>query len=740
MNLVKWFRKNNKKVMAVVVIVLMVGFVGGSSIDYFFQGSGGQDRTVAFYGKQKINYYDREEARQELEILQRLGAAQVLQSQDLRGIVLGELLFAQDRASAEVIDFARQTIQRNRYRVGDKQLNAIYSRTASTDIYWILLREEAQAAGIHVSREDVGRLLAQVIPQLFEGQTYGTVMQVMVNQFARPESDILAIFGKVLAVLQYAESICSIHAVTDSEVRHLASYENEAMNAECVQMKASYFMDKNMTPSDAELVGQFNTYKSILAGDANETNPYGFGYKLPDRLQLEYIALKLADVSSVVPAPSQEEMETFYRDNRNLLFSEQVPTDPNDPNAPLMERLKNFSEVALDIRQQLTQRKIMTRAEQILIDARTAADAKLAPISAREQKPTAEELQKEAGDYRAIAQDLGLKHGVPLYYGRTGLLSAVDLQMDKYLGRLFLTGYGASPVRLTQLLFSAEQFGERAVTLMSIPEAQMFRSIGPARDLSAANNPDLSDQIMALVRIVEIQPMAAPENLDVTYSTRALRVGDSTADDGSVYSVKEKVIEDLRKLAAWDATKTRAQEFVAMATKDGWDSAVTEYNKQYGAQAKEDPNDPDVFEVQYLTGLRRISAEQLQVIAIQAAGNPAASEYIRRLGVERRFMDRLYSLIPADKDSVTEVPLVMEFKPDQSYYCLRSLSIQRLNELEFQSLRPMLLSREEHAESQSLSVVHFNPENILKRMAFRYAEEISPVEEGESEELAEDSV
>ncbi len=29
MNLVKWFRKNNKKVMAVVVIVLMIGFIGG---------------------------------------------------------------------------------------------------------------------------------------------------------------------------------------------------------------------------------------------------------------------------------------------------------------------------------------------------------------------------------------------------------------------------------------------------------------------------------------------------------------------------------------------------------------------------------------------------------------------------------------------------------------------------------------------------------------------------------------
>ena len=32
MNLVKWFRRNNKKVMAVVVIVIMFGFIGGSTL------------------------------------------------------------------------------------------------------------------------------------------------------------------------------------------------------------------------------------------------------------------------------------------------------------------------------------------------------------------------------------------------------------------------------------------------------------------------------------------------------------------------------------------------------------------------------------------------------------------------------------------------------------------------------------------------------------------------------------
>ncbi len=738
MNLVKWFRKNNKKVMAVVVIVLMIGFIGGSSISYLAQGHGGRDKAVAYYGKHKINTYDREQARQELEILQMLGAAQVLQSRDLLGLLLSEVLFSQERASAEVIQYARQLIQRNRYRVGDRELQAVYSKTVPTDIYWILLREEAALAGIHVSNEEVGEVLGHVIPQLFGGQTYGAVMQGIVGRYGIAEGEILAMYGKVLAVLQYTETICSIQAVTDAQVRHLASFENESMNTEAVQMRASYFVDKSTTPSQAELLEQFDRYKAVFPGDPNESNPYGFGYKLPDRVQLEYIAVKLADVSSTVAAPTHEEMETFYRDNRDTLFTEQVASDPNDPNAPLADRRKDFSEVIDEIREQLTQQRVATRAEQILIDARNDADAALVPLRAREEKPSEQDMRSAAGDYQKIAQDLGAKHGVPLYSGRTGLLSGMDVQGDKRLGRLFLTGYGQTPIRLSQLLFSIEQFGERAVTLMSVPDVQMFRSIGPVRDLSGVSRPD-ADPIMALVRIVAVEPTVPPAALDTSYSTKGLRVGDKEDDDG-IWSVREKVADDLRILAAWDTTKTRAQEFIALATQDGWDAAVAKYNELYGEQAKDDADDPNVFEVQYLTGLRRISAEQLQVIATQAAGNPAAPEYLRRLRIERRFMDQLGALIGPEKDELTEAPLIVEFKPDQSYYCLRTLSVQRMTQPQFMSIRPMLLSREEHAEAQSMAAVHLNPDNILKRMDFRFAEQITPVVDMGPRELPEDPV
>ena len=736
MNLVKWFRKNNTKIMAVVVVVLMVGFVGGTALTSLLQGGGGMGKAIAHYGpkKQKLTPNDRNQARNELEMLQALGAGQILQYQDLRGVMLGELLFSQDRASAEMISGLWQHIQRNRYRVSEKQLGAMYDRTVPTDIYWILLRDEAQAAGFHVASEDIGQMLGQIIPRLYNGATYGQAMQSLVSKYGVPEQQILATFGKLWAVLQYAEAVCSLETSTTSEIRHLASHQNESLTAELVQLKASYFEDKDATPSPEEMAAQFDRHRDTFAGQASETNPYGFGYKLPNRIQLEYVALDMNDVPALIDRPTAEEAETYYQQNRDDLYTQDVQSDPNDPNSPKIPEVESYADVADSITDRLMREKVIRKAEQILLEVRNQADAGLGAKSSDDAELTVAEMAKKAGDYEQIATDLGQKHDVSLYSGRTGLLSAADVQADENLRQLFLTGYGDSPISLIQILFSVEAFGEEAVRLMAVPSAQVYRSIGPARNPMIASTPDLSGQIMAILRIVAVEPAAAPENLDVEYSTKALVI-DDTADDeaDSVHSVKEIVVEDLRTLAAWETTKGKAQEFVQLANEDTWDNAVNKFNELYGAQAKSDPNDPNVFEVQNRMGLQRIASGQMELIAAQTANIPGIEDNLRRFAIEQRFVNRLHSLIPPTGDSAKNLPVVLEFKPDQSFYCLKNVSIRRLDQQQFQRMKTGLLTQEDRVESQSLSVVHFNPENILKRTNLTFVQQAEAEEETDSE-------
>ena len=268
MHLVKWFRKNNTKIMAVVVIVLMVGFVGGSALTGMLRGSGGARDTIAYHGKkQKITPLDVATARQELEMLQVLGADRVLQSQDLRGVFLSELLFSQSRSTPALLNYVMQTIQRNQYRVSQQQLTDLYEqRTMVPAFYWILLRDEALSAGIRIGAEEVAGLLRQVIPRLSEGQTYPALMRYVVGRYRVTEEDVLNTFGELLAVLQYAQTVCSSESVTHAQVRHLASLSNETLDAEFVQFESQWFADKDQTPGDYELQAHFDKYKASFAG------------------------------------------------------------------------------------------------------------------------------------------------------------------------------------------------------------------------------------------------------------------------------------------------------------------------------------------------------------------------------------------------------------------------------------------------------------------------------------------
>lgn len=744
MSLVKWLRKNNTKIMAVVVIVLMVGFIGGSSLTYILRGTGGAGKAVAYYGhKQKITYYDRAIATQELEILAALRADQILRgSQDLQSLLLSELLFSQNRSSGAMTDMVKQIIQRNRYRISDEQLSSMYKgRTVPSDMYWILLRKEAQSAGIHVGPQDVGGWLGRLIsqyPQVFGSGSYTQVMQSLVGRFKQTEPQILGTLGELLAVLQYAQIVTSMENVTTSQVQHMASQRGEMLDIEFVQFETSDFADKEQTPDETAILEQFNRYKANRPGEVSEANPFGFGYRLPNRVQLETIALKLEAVASIVKPPTEEDAEQYYRENRERLYTQQVPSDPNDPNSPLVPQTKSYAEVADSIMGQLRRQRITTQAELILQDARNLADTGLQPTDAEGQKLTVEQRKERAGDYEKIARDLSDKHGIPIYYDRTGLLSAMDLQADTYLRRMYLTGYGYSPVPLIQVLFSVAEFGADATIMLSVPQAEMYMSIGPARDPMAASAVELSGQIMLLSRVVDAREDAAPESLDVTYSTKMLSLGETEQKDAA-FSLREQVAEDVRKLAAWETTRTRAGEFMAMAKADGWDKAIAKFNELYGEQAKADPNDPNAFALDRMPSLQRISNVEFQVLAAQVANNPGAKQFLNEARMESQLIDRLYALAPTDDGAAAKLPAILEFKPNQSCYVLKNLSIERMDRQQFQRMKGMLLRQEDYGQAQSLAVVHLNPENILKRMNFRLARQADEPAEAQAEQQQEDA-
>jgi len=719
MNLVKWFRKYNKKVMAVVVIVIMFGFIGGTFLQQLGKRRVG---TIAYFdGKKKITDYDLMAARHELEILRMLRADALLRSQDLNGIFLGELLFSDQRASPVLINRIKQTIRSNRYRISEKQINDIYRRSVPPGILWLLLQNEAQNAGIRISNEQVGELLGRVIPQLFEGQTYTQLIGALIKQQRIPEQQILTTFAKLLAVFQYSSIVCSNEDLTTRQIKQIASFEEERINAEFVKFDSAVFAENEQEPSPDKIAEHFEKYKAIMPGTLSDDNPHGFGYKLPDRVQLEYIAVKLDEVKTIVKRPTQDEIGDYYSRNKEALFTEEVPSDPNDPNSPPIKKTKSYAEVAGSISQQLLNDKINTTAQNILQEARTITEAGLEDLEIESPEVTTEQLKEKAGDYKAAADKLSEKYKIKLYTGKTGLLSPVDMQTDEQMATLYLQGYGQNTVRLSKVVFAVDEVAASELGPFDVPKPRMFENIGPIRDMRSIYRSDAGG-IMAIMRVIDARKAAAPENIDVTYSTRSLELDPKaeTAEE-KIYSVKEKVIEDLKKLAALDTTKSKAEEFVALTKKESWTGAINKFQELYGRLQERDPNEPNAFRLQNYPGMQRISKANILTLSLQGQGDPATPYFLNETKVNQQFVNQLYSLVPPEADTVESLPIVMEFKPDISYYVIKDLSIKRLYKEEFEKLKVTRLFREEYIQSQSLAAIHFNPENILKRMNFRAA-------------------
>jgi hypothetical protein len=329
-----------------------------------------------------------------------------------------------------------------------------------------------------------------------------------------------------------------------------------------------------------------------------------------------------------------------------------------------------------------------------------------------------------------------------------------------------MRSYGNNIVVLTQFVFAVDELGLGELGPFAVSKPAMYMNIGPVTDMLG--------RIMVVVRVVDAQKASEPESVNQSFGTGTFKFApeheqtnqadpnttpkqDLEAED--VYSVKVKVAEDLKRLAAMEVAKGKTEEFIGLVAKDGWESTIEKFNELYGNKGTQDVNDPNVsgdpnatqdldksFQLENLTNLKRVSREAIERLALQSQGNPGSTWFVNEAQkwlsvdeakVQRQFINRLYSLVPQDSNSVVNLPEPLEFKPDMSYYCIKEIRIRRIMREEYEQLKPLKVYSEEHIQSQSLAAVHFNPENILKRVGFRWAAEVrqaaEPNEPAESE-------
>jgi len=241
--MMKFFRKHNKKMMAILMALLMVVFIGGSALQGMLTPS--QDRLIATSAVGDITMLDQQQANRVTSLM---------------------LAFNPPMNWRQPIPFGYV----------DKPLE---------EIDWILLVREAEKLGMMLDRSTV---LASANAEN---------MQNAARMMKRKVSDLIEARTQFDSVRRTALTLAAAAAPSEATVRAVTRDVLETVNVNAVMLPAKMFIDDTREFSEEEMTAQFEEFKNKEKGEG-----LNFGYYQDPRVKVEFIQInrdKLADLVGI---------------------------------------------------------------------------------------------------------------------------------------------------------------------------------------------------------------------------------------------------------------------------------------------------------------------------------------------------------------------------------------------------------------------------------------------------------
>jgi hypothetical protein len=252
--MIKLIRSNQKAVLAVLSIFAMITFVVN------FGGKGRAegtftDHALGTISGKTVNVSELIQSKAELDAMRRYLDFRPRSEDEVTAYIAGTLL---ERTKPEL---------------------------------FMLLRHEANGLGISVSED-------QVMGYLVNHRNEAPLEPDSDNQTFLHDgvADLLRIVARYQALLQTLK-------VPQPQVDQMLAEQNETIQVDLVQLRADDFLDKVPAPTPEQVKAQFEQFADTFPRHPlPTTNPFGFGYKLPQRASFQYIRLTDEAISAAVVA------------------------------------------------------------------------------------------------------------------------------------------------------------------------------------------------------------------------------------------------------------------------------------------------------------------------------------------------------------------------------------------------------------------------------------------------------
>lgn len=276
---------------------------------------------------------------------------------------------------------------------------------------FVLLQREARDMGITVSDSEIDGFLAQLG---LEGASLQSLMRRLEGRDSNLNlTDLRSTVRNWLLVQKAYEGAMALTPPSEPSLKHLYRDLHENIQLQYVRVPAEKFLDQVAQPSDQEIATQFKTFRDVLSAEDNFRDPaksfptadsFGFGYKQPDRVQIEYLVVNLEPLRRATE-PTAEEILRYFEAHPNR-FTKEVPlatqpttTSPTQP-APTRTVRKTLREAEEQVVAEVTEELVQANVDAIL-RAAEAAVTRQASQGGTKGKPA----YQQAADEMTLAPD-----------------------------------------------------------------------------------------------------------------------------------------------------------------------------------------------------------------------------------------------------------------------------------------------------------------------------------------------
>jgi hypothetical protein len=519
--MLKFFRRYNKAILAVGASILMIAFLIQPVITIFLPD--GADRVVGTMHGEEVTIGQVGSAAAELQVLQRLGLGGFF-GDDVVGDDAERWLAVTRQAQAVGLNAGEAEVSamlQSRGITPEDTARALAGITNGTQAlvrqavrHWLMAQQyRTLAAGVATSPTDADyghpalRRYALRMEALQQMRQYEAMVRGQMT------SDLRELMMTQQRSEQFLIQAQGSGRLSSPLIQRILQEQMAQVGGAVMVVPASAWAPQ-VQPDEALVQELFETYGDVPAGQGE---PYGIGYRLPDRITAEYL---------VVP---REDVLAYVQDNDPVRFSQVADYYERHRRqyAPTAEAAEatGASDMSPEVETEIRDVLLTERVDRLALDV--VREAQQVLLDDARGLPTDGELRDTTGyeppSLDTVAQTVAERTGIRPQVRRTEQGIGVD-QLAEVPG---LGEARVSPTDLPVTRYVQQTAGLRDAS--EDPDARMrgLRPLQPLLPSEPMRDPDGNAYVL---RLTQVQPAVPPDSLD---------------------DVREQVVADATRIAAY---------------------------------------------------------------------------------------------------------------------------------------------------------------------------------------------